>query len=151
MIEVVIVVESEADARTATKLAERVLLEKIDWLEPEYLDGTIVWQGFDASTQRSLNGSVRHSYSCWRDIKEASQGSSKLPRYRGHGKNGPLKTDGAAAAKIFQLIGMRKQPPLAAVILIRDLDNQPERRKWIEKAREDRPQLPAIVGTADRN
>jgi hypothetical protein len=46
---------------------------------------------------------------------------------------------------------MQKQPPPATVILIRDLDNQPERRKWLEQAREEYTQIPAIVGTADRN
>jgi hypothetical protein len=37
MIEVVVIVESRMDAVTATKLAERILVEKIDWLEPESL------------------------------------------------------------------------------------------------------------------
>jgi len=35
MTEVVVIVESRADAETATKLAERILIEKIDWLESE--------------------------------------------------------------------------------------------------------------------
>ena len=39
MLEFAVIVESGADARTATKLAERVLIEKVNWLEPDlYLD-----------------------------------------------------------------------------------------------------------------
>ena len=35
MVEFIVIVESGADARTATKLAERILVEKVDWLENE--------------------------------------------------------------------------------------------------------------------
>jgi len=35
MIEFVVIVESSADARTATKLADRILVQKIDWLDAE--------------------------------------------------------------------------------------------------------------------
>ncbi len=37
MIEFIVIVESGADAETATKLAERVLVEKIDWLDNEQI------------------------------------------------------------------------------------------------------------------
>lgn len=46
MNEFIVIVESSADARSATKLAERVLVEKVDWLEPEMLEH-LVKPGFE--------------------------------------------------------------------------------------------------------
>ncbi len=37
MIEFIVIVEGREDAETATKLAERVLVEKIDWLDNEQI------------------------------------------------------------------------------------------------------------------
>ena len=45
MIEFVVIVESSADARTSTRLADRILVEKIDWLEPEMLQHLFQWSG----------------------------------------------------------------------------------------------------------
>ena len=45
MIEFVVIVESSADARTATKLADRLFVDKIDWLEPEILQHLVQWSG----------------------------------------------------------------------------------------------------------
>ena len=45
MIEVVVIVESRMDAVTAKKLAERVVIEKIDWLEDASLQYLFKWTG----------------------------------------------------------------------------------------------------------
>jgi hypothetical protein len=50
LIEFIGIVESSADARTATKLAERVLVEKIDLLDPEMLQDHFQWSGLEAGT-----------------------------------------------------------------------------------------------------
>jgi hypothetical protein len=56
MPEIVIIVESEADARTAQSLAECVLLEKVDWLESYLLKDLLQWCGLEDAA----------AYSCWK-------------------------------------------------------------------------------------
>ncbi|MDF0556929.1 hypothetical protein [Kamptonema sp. UHCC 0994] len=147
MIEFVVIVESSADARTATKLAERVLVDKVDWLEPEQLQYLFRWSGLEENTE----------HSCWRDIRaiidSAKRSGFHVPRFRGHSQGEPLKADGAASIKILNLVRfLQKTRQIKAVIFIRDLDNQPERRTGIEQARSEhikgQPQLEIVIGTA---
>jgi hypothetical protein len=151
MIEIVVIVESRADAITATKLAERVLVEKVEWLEPESLQHLFQWSGLELGSE----------YSCWKDtndiIDRAKKDGIRMPRFLGHGRTGTLKADGAAAMKIMNLVKLlyrKKNRTIGAVIFIRDLDNQTERRQGIEQARsehEDKlPHVEIIIGTADR-
>lgn len=148
MIEFVVIVESSADARTATKLAERVLVDKVDWLEPEQLQYSFRWSGLQENTE----------HSCWKDIHAivdaAKKSGFRLPRYIGHSPGKSLKADGAASRKILMLVSfLQKTRQIKAVIFIRDLDNQPERRTNIEQARlehiKGQPQLEIIIGTAN--
>ena len=150
MIEFVVIVESSADARTATKLADRILVQKIDWLEPEMLQHLFQWSGLEAGTENS----------CWKNINQIIDNFQQSlgfrpPRYLGHRKDGALKADGAAAIKIINLVRfIQKTRQIKAVLLIRDLDNQPQRREGIEQARSEQidrqPKLAIIMGTADR-
>lgn len=149
MIEFVVIVESSADARTATKLADRILVEKVDWLEPEQLQYIFKWSGLEAGTE----------HSCWKDINQITTNFKNLgfrpPRFLGHGKEGALKSDGAAAIKILNLIRyLQKTRNIKAVIFIRDLDNQLERKKGLEHARSEQidrqPKLEIVIGTADK-
>lgn len=149
MLEFVVIVESSADARIATNLAERVLVEKIDWLEPDFLQNLFRWSGLDESTE----------HCCWRDIKNvierAEKSGIRIPRHLGHGKTGVLKADGAVARKILILVQqLASSRQIEAVFFIRDLDNQPERRQGIEQARlehiNQQPKLKVVIGTADR-
>jgi len=75
MIEFVVIVESSADARSATKLAERVLVEKVAWLEYEQLQYLFRWSGLQENTE----------HSCWKDINQIITNSKNLgyrpPRY----------------------------------------------------------------------
>lgn len=150
MIEFVVIVESSADARTATKLAERVLVDKVEWLEHEQLQYLFRWSGLEENRE----------HSCWRDINQIIYNLQQSlgfrpPRYLGHGKAGALKADGAAAIKIINLVRfLQKTREIKAVLFIRDLDNQPERREGIEQARSEhinrQPKLEIVIGTADR-
>ncbi|MCL1465049.1 hypothetical protein [Argonema galeatum] len=58
MNEFIVIVESSADAQTATKLAERVLVDKVEWLENEQFQYFFRWSGLEENTE----------HSCWRDI-----------------------------------------------------------------------------------
>jgi hypothetical protein len=147
MIEFVVIVESSADARTATKLADRLLVEKIDWLEPEMLQHLFQWSGLEAGTENS----------CWKNIDDITKRFSdkfKFPTIR---SNGRFKSDGQSANKIMTLISFlqhKQKRDIKAVIFMRDLDSQPERRKHIEQARLEhsnrQPKLAIIIGTPDR-
>jgi hypothetical protein len=151
MLEFLVIVESSADARTAAALAERVLLEKVDWLYPDIFQDVFQWIGLERGTQ----------HSCWKDIgaitERAKEAGLHVPRFLGHGQTGALKADGAVARKVLgfvQVLRHKANRSIEAVLLIRDLDNQPERREGIEQARLEHigPQagLAIIVGTADR-
>lgn len=151
MIEFIVIVESSADARTATYLAERVFLEKIDWLEREQLLYLFRWSGLKENS----------AHSCWKDIvdilKWAEERGIQMPRFRGRRKNRmpPLKYDAANSIKILNLIGyFQRTREIKAVLFIRDLDNQPARRAAIEQVRNERKNtqnsLKIVIGTADK-
>jgi hypothetical protein len=149
-IEVVVIVESKADAITATKLAERVLLEKIDWLEEtENLQYLFKWSGLDAGTE----------YSSWTDILDitnrAKERGISISNFLGQGNKGASRTDGAAALKILTLsrnLNHKENRKIAAILFIRDLDNQPERKQRIKQVRDDQSQLEIeiVIGVADK-
>lgn len=150
MIEFIVIVESGADSRTATKLAERVLKEKFDWLDDDILQHCFQWTGLEEGTE----------FSCWRDITKIidnakSQIKYKPSRFIGHhSKSVPLKADGAASIKVLNLVRfLQRIRQIKAVIFIRDLDNQPERKEGIEQARSEHinktPKLEIIIGAAD--
>jgi hypothetical protein len=150
VVEFIVIVESGADARTATKLAERVLKEKFDWLDDDILKHCFQWSGLDSGAE----------FSCWRDIiKIIEDAKEKLkykpPRFLGHDSNGvPLKADGAASIKVLNLVRfLQRTRQIKAVLFIRDLDNQPERKEGIEQARSEhinkKPKLEIIIGAAN--
>jgi hypothetical protein len=150
MIEFVVIVEDKADAITATKLAERVLLEKIDWLEEQKsLQYSFKWSGLDAGTECSS----------WTDILDiidrAKQRGINMPKFLGQGNKGASRTDGATALKILtlsRLLNRKENREIAAVIFIRDLDNQPERKQRIKQVQDDQSQLEIeiVIGVADK-
>ncbi|MFM6319041.1 MAG: hypothetical protein ACKPJH_12620 [Dolichospermum sp.] len=150
MVEVIVIFESGTDARTATKLAERILKEKFAWLDDDSLQYYFHWTGLESATE----------FSCWRDIlKIIEDAKAKLQykpsRFLGHDSNGvPFKADGVRAIKILNLVRfLQKTRQIKAVIFIRDLDNQPERKEGIEQARSEHinktPKLEIIIGAAD--
>jgi hypothetical protein len=150
VIEFIVIVESGADSRTATKLAELVLQEKFDWLDDDILQHCFQWTGLEEGTE----------FSCWRDITKIidnakSQIKYKPSRFIGHhSKSVPLKADGAASIKVLNLVRfLQRIRQIKAVIFIRDLDNQPERKEGIEQARSEHinktPKLEIVIGAAD--
>ncbi|BAZ51937.1 hypothetical protein NIES4103_45960 [Nostoc sp. NIES-4103] len=100
MIEFVVIVESGADSRTATKLAERILMEMVNWLEDDNIQYFFQWSGLEKQTQ----------YSCWSNVNKIIDDAKeklnyKPSRFLGHNStNVPLKADGAAAIKVINLI-----------------------------------------------
>ncbi|NES66909.1 MAG: hypothetical protein F6K24_17460 [Okeania sp. SIO2D1] len=146
MNEFIVIVESSADARTATKLGDRLLVEKVDWLEEEQLQDFFRWSGLEENTEHSF----------WKDIKRIIENSGvKIPKTR-RAKAGVTKSDGAAARKILNFVSYlqkNRQRQITAVIFIRDVDNQPERKESIEKVRSEDSdrQFKIVIGMANRN
>ena len=145
MPELIMIVESAADFRIASDIANRIFSEKIEWIEG-YLKTTFKWSGLEGENE----------FSCWRDIgkviKDARNQGIRLPRFLGH--NQKLKADGAIALRALQLIARLKgERDIAAVIFIRDLDNQPDRRIGLEQARTEGEErtFPVVVAIGTAN
>jgi hypothetical protein len=148
--EFIVIVESGADARTATKLAERILVEKVDWLDDDNLQYFFHWSGLQNGTQHSDWSNVNQI------IEEAKALGYKPARFLGHPKDGvPYQEYGAKADKVLKLVRfLQKTRQIRAILLIVDLDNKPERRKGFDQARSvhinRQPKLEIVIGTADR-
>ena len=150
MVEIIVIVEADADFKIATKLAERVLTETIEWLDEEQLQYQIQWCGLETHSH----------YSCWKNVSQIIEdlkqtANYRPPRYLGHSKSGPLKADGATTMKVLNVVRfLQRSRNIQAILLIRDLDNQPERRTGLEQARQQdsqrQPNLEIMIGTSDR-
>jgi hypothetical protein len=127
-----VVCEAEADYRTATGLAERVLLEHVDYLEPEILPACLAWRGLE-EVSRFLR---------WRDVKQLAQQYGI--RAHGHFGDQPAEPDAQAARRALLLLRATNRSP-DGVLLIRDDDREKERRKGLEQAREESPLRDRIV------
>ncbi|MEM9540825.1 MAG: hypothetical protein AAGA60_15130 [Cyanobacteria bacterium P01_E01_bin.42] len=147
MSEVIVVVESRADWQIASSVANRVLVETIDWLDEENIQYMFRWSGLEEGTE----------YSCWKDIKKIIR-DVRSPKFKlgflGRTRDGKkFKPDGVAAMKVLNLVRfLQKTRDIKAVLFIRDLDNQPDRRNGLEQARQEhrdrQPILEIILGTA---
>jgi hypothetical protein len=117
-----VVHEAPADFETATELADRVLREAIDWLDEHLIDDQRTWLGESNSGDRLT----------WKAIPGlARQAGIKA---HGHFDGEPALPDAAAARRA--LFYLREEfPGLDAILLIRDQDDEPERRGGLEQAR----------------
>ena len=150
IIEIIVIVEAEADFKIATKLAERVLFETIEWLDEDQLQYQMQWCGLESHGH----------YSCWKHVSQIIETLKQTynyrpPRYLGHDKSGPLKADGAASMKVLNVVRfLQRSRNIQAILLIRDLDNQPERRIGLEQARQQdsqrQPKLEIVLEMSDR-
>lgn len=133
-----IVCEGPADEFTAGALADRVLLERIDWLEPEFLDSFRKWRG-EAPGETFLK---------WSNVKDrAAKAGLKVFGPFGDKPNAP---DALTARKALLLFAGLKERP-AAVLLIRDSDGDPNRMggEGLKQARDPRPwPFSVVIGVA---
>jgi hypothetical protein len=134
-----LIVEDRAHALAAQVLADRVLIEcGPDWIGAETIDGLRQWSGLAPNTELTR----------WTELDALS----KRHRLRIHGRSaGP---DHVATRKVLELAQRMDDAdaPITALLLLRDLDNQPERRDGIQTAvQESDGALPfaVIIGTAN--
>ena len=132
----VVVHEGDADFQTATQLADRVLLESITWLDGGLLDGQREWRG-TSSSGRTLT---------WKALKQLAYDSDI--RVHGHFGGAPASPDAKAAKRAIDYV-LKDVPDVAGIVLVRDQDDQPDRRIGLEQARTaDHSGIPIVVGLA---
>ncbi len=124
----IVVAEAPADAQIACDLADRVFVEdekSPDWLEEYLLNHLHSWSGFEEGTL----------FTRWTTIKRLAR--QRGIQYIGHiGEGRPGSIDFAQARKaIIMAQRISNGRPIRAVVLIRDLDDQQERRDGLEQAK----------------
>jgi hypothetical protein len=133
----VVVSEAAADFTTATELADRVLCEQIDWLDESLLDSQRSW------ISESPEGGSLH----WKAISKLAREYGL--RVHGHFAGEPGFPDAVAARKAIAYIN-HVLVRVDAVILVRDLDDQPERLAGLIQARSaSHSPTMIVIGTAN--
>lgn len=144
MVEFVIVAEDRSDAAIARDLADRVFHEEgPDWMrdyeraefESNILPSLRTWNGLEVGTE----------YTRWDKLKELSRRFPKLKFLVGKGQ----KYDYGPARRAIQLAALlrseQKEPLPDAIVLIRDLDSQEERRQSLLDARDHEQTFLTVV------
>jgi hypothetical protein len=132
----VVVHEATADFETATELADRVLTDQVGWLDVTMLDGQRTWLGQEPDGARLS----------WKSIPARARELGI--RVRGHFDGQPGLADAKAAWRAIAYV-LRLFEQTEAILLIRDMDDQPVRRGGLEQARALYEKLlPIIIGAA---
>jgi len=129
-----VVYEAPADFTTATELADRVLCAEIPWLDN---DETLL-----NSQRQWLDEDQPGEPLTWKSIPDRAQAMG----IRVHGRfNGEPGFADARAARRALLYVLRRHAAVDAIVLIRDRDDQAERRQGLEQARASHTSLTRIV------
>jgi len=129
---IAVVYEADADFRVATELADRVLIEAVDWLDEHLIAHQREWIGEVTGPEKLT----------WKSIPRLAR-AARI-RAHGHIDGNPLEIDaGAARRAILYLKAVFDD--IAGIVLIRDQDDQPERRDGLEQARSEHHGSPAVV------
>jgi len=117
-----VVYEAQADFATATDLADRVMVAEVDWLDETLLDSQRGWIG-EAPPGTPL---------AWKSIP--SRARELGIRVHGHFDGAPALPDAQAARRAIAYV-LCQLDTVDAILLIRDMDDQRERRAGLEQAR----------------
>jgi hypothetical protein len=137
--QIVIVCEGPSDLPTARGFAERILRERVGWLQdsPQALP---TWGGLHEN----------QPFLKWTAVDDEFNKANLINR-QGHFKGLPGKEDSKTARKALQVISHYHRTPLA-IVLMRDADSKPIRREGLEQARQEYEQLvghQVVIGFAD--
>ncbi|MBX3277115.1 MAG: hypothetical protein KF868_03825 [Acidobacteria bacterium] len=139
MIEIAVVAEAEADLRIASKLADRMLFleDPCSWLHGQHPEDFRSWCGLKPGT----------TFTRWPEIRSLSKSFPRL-MYLRRNQPEPRLPDYAPARKAILLSTLlRPKSPPSALLLIRDLDNQEERRAGLKQAISEIPTLVVLIAT----
>jgi hypothetical protein len=131
-----VVAEAPADHRTATELADRTLIEAVNgWLDEHQLPH-----------QREWVQAVAGEPLLWKRIRKLAEAAGI--EAEGFFNGEPGLPDARAARRALRYL-RATVPDLEAVVLIRDQDDQTDRRKGLDQARdEDHEGLVIVIGLA---
>lgn len=134
---IALIVEAEADARTAQRLIDRCACE-IDWVDEGSLDHLRAWSQLHPA----------HPWLLWKQVRALCKEHNI--RVQGQFDGKPGAPDARAARRALMLI--RKLGGSEAAVLVRDADNQPERLEGLRQARDDArhglPRERIVIGVA---
>jgi hypothetical protein len=132
----IVVSEARADFITATELADRVLLAEITWLDDAIIEPQREWIGEDTPGRHLAWSTVAH------------QAREIGIRVQGHFDGDPGLPDARAARRAILYV-LKRFGNLDAILLIRDMDDQPERKQGLEQARTiDNSGKSLVIGVA---
>jgi hypothetical protein len=114
-----VISEAKGDQEIARGLAERVFVEKIDWLEGEDLAALCHWHGFEP----------RSDYLSWSAIERLAKRANLVT----HGRYAGAFDERRARLALLLFNSLERQPD--AVAFVRDTDNVAERVPSLERAR----------------
>ncbi len=114
-----VISEARSDLQIARKLAERVLVEKIDWLEDGSLTALCHWQGYERDDD----------YLSWSGIERLAKRANLVI----HGRYAGAFDERRARLALLLLNSLGRRPD--AVAFVRDTDNVAERVPSLERVR----------------
>lgn len=135
---IAVVCEGPADLRTAHTLADRVICDSVVWVDLDRIDDHRVYRGV-----RGADPFLK-----WSHAKTIAR--EQKVTFVGFMRDGkPAYPDAHTAMKALLLL-KRSPDPVEAVLLVRDSDGDPDRRKGLEQARQEEPwTFPIVVAVAD--
>lgn len=134
---VTLLCEGAADHRTASTLSDRVLCERVAWIEPSTIDAYRRYRGLHDS-EDFVEWTVA--------VKEAD---TRRIRVHGHRNEAPRAPDAVMAERALLVLAMLGHRP-DAVILVRDTDKDSRRREGFEQARTaKRWPFVVVIGVAE--
>lgn len=153
--EFILIVEADADYKTAAGIAERVLQENA----PQWLTDLLQDQPDILFSWTGLEDGI--GFSCWSHFeaiaKKLKAEGYRFPKFNGQFSDGPTNLDYPVARNIVYLVNQylkaSKNRNIGAIVLIRDEDNQPERFATLCRLRDDLTrrgfQMPIVIGVAN--
>ncbi|MCE9531841.1 MAG: hypothetical protein K8T89_12060 [Planctomycetes bacterium] len=130
-----VVAEAPADHQTATELADRILIDSVNWLDEDHLPHQREWV-VEASGEQFT----------WKRIPKLARAAGI--EAEGFFNGEPGLPDARAARRALRYL-RATIPGLEAVVLIRDQDDQTGRRNGLEQARqEDHEGMKIAIGLA---
>jgi hypothetical protein len=134
---IVVICEARADQQAACDIADRVLSQAVDWMQPEVLVHLRQWRGLTKS----------EPFLAWKNLH--SRADAANIRINGLFGGEPGAPDAFIARRALALLTTRGERDIDAVLLIRDSDMDTRRHKGLEQARAQTSGLgPIIIGVA---